>query len=97
MKSSYIELQYLLALMKSRPEITIDIQGHVNGPKQKNIPAFQKLSESRAKAVHGYLLKNGIKKNRIGHRGFGNTKMLFPKPKDESEMKKNRRVEILVK
>lgn len=97
MKSSFVELEHLLQLMNSKPDLVIEIQGHVNGPKQNNIPAFQKLSENRAKAVFDYLLKNGVKQKRITHHGFGNTKMRFPKPKDENEMKKNRRVEILIK
>jgi outer membrane protein OmpA-like peptidoglycan-associated protein len=97
MKSSYVELEHLLHLMNTRQELSIKIQGHVNGPKEKNIPAFQKLSENRAKAVYDYLVKNGIKQKRMAHQGFGNTKMQFPKPKDENEMKKNRRVEILIK
>ncbi|MFT6715957.1 MAG: outer membrane protein OmpA-like peptidoglycan-associated protein [Saprospiraceae bacterium] len=97
MKSSYVELTHLLNLMNTELALHIEIQGHVNGPKQKNIPAFQKLSENRAKAVYDYLVKNGIDQKRMTHAGFGNTKMLFGKPKNESEMKKNRRVEILIK
>jgi len=97
MKTSLPELVHLLNLMKVRPNIKLEIQGHVNGPDQKNSPAFQKLSENRSKAILNFLIKNGISKKRLSHRGFGNTKMLFPKPKNENEMKQNRRVEILIK
>jgi len=97
MKSSYAELNYLLNVLKAQPALHIEIQGHVNGPQQKNSPAFQKLSENRAKAVYQYLVKNGINHKRMSHQGFGNTKMLCSKPVNENQMKKNRRVEILVK
>jgi outer membrane protein OmpA-like peptidoglycan-associated protein len=97
MKSSFAELKHLLNLLKTQPTLHIEIQGYVNGPNQKNSPAFQKLSEKRAKAVYEYLEKNGINNKRMSHQGFGNTKMLYRKPVDENQMKKNRRVEILVK
>ena len=96
-KTSYQELDHLFTLLKGQPDLEIVIQGHVNGPKQKNSATFQKLSENRAKAVKKYLLRKGIKKSRMTHQGFGNTKMLCKKPKNNLEMKKNRRVEILIK
>ncbi len=96
-KSSLTELNHLFVLLKTNPSLIIVIQGHVNGPQQKNSLEFQKLSENRAKAVYSFLLKKGIEAKRLSHIGFGNTKMLYPKPKNEREMKKNRRVEIVIK
>lgn len=96
-KSSLEELALLFELMKKNKKLNVQIQGHVNGPKQKNLPQFQTLSENRAKAVYQYLIKRGIRESRLEYKGYGNTMMLFKKPKNESEMKQNRRVEVLIK
>lgn len=56
----------------------------------------QWLSDERAKVVYNYLVSKGIKEKRISAIGYGATKMLYPNAKTESEMAKNRRVEINV-
>ena len=75
-------------------EIRVEIQGHVNGPNMENSHAMQRLSEKRAKAVYNYLTDNGIDKDRLQHRGFGNTQMVDEHPKSVEDEEKNRRVEI---
>lgn len=87
----------LLEFMKLNKNITIEIEGHVNGPYMRNKREFQELSESRAKAIREFLIKNGISAKRVSSVGYGNTKMLYPEPKTEQEEIANRRVEILIK
>lgn len=90
------DLLSLLNFMQLNPEVHIEIEGHVNGPGQRNSKEYQQLSEDRAAAVKAYLTENGISENRLKSIGYGNTKMVFPTPKSEKEMSENRRVEIKI-
>jgi outer membrane protein OmpA-like peptidoglycan-associated protein len=87
-------------ILAGNPEINIEIQGHVNWPKQweqfANTDGLQKLSEERAKAIYLNFVKKGISANRMKYKGFSNTKMNFPYATTESGMQMNRRVEIVV-
>ena len=101
LKEAYPTLKELLRIMESRPELNIEIQGHVcctvdgqDGPNNRT-GGFH-LSVDRAKAVYFYLVKNGIKENRMKYKGFGGSKRLVYPEMTESERTKNRRVEIVV-
>lgn len=95
-RTSFKDLDLLLKVLKNNQEIRVEIQGHVNGPRLKNKPEFQSLSEARAKTVMTYLIKKGIEENRLTSNGYGNTRMIFPNAQSEFKMQFNRRVEILV-
>ena len=90
------DLLALLEFMQLNTNVSIEIEGHVNGPRQKNSSDYQELSEERALAVKSYLIEKGIDTKRIKSKGYGNTKMLFPDPKSETERTANRRVEIKI-
>lgn len=94
---SYKDLNRLYSLLEENGDVDVEIQGHVNRPGKKNSKRDQELSNQRAQAVVNYLLKKGIKKDRLSGLGYGNTKMIYPNAKTEYEMQFNRRVEILVK
>jgi outer membrane protein OmpA-like peptidoglycan-associated protein len=91
-------LEALLKFMQDNPTVKIEIQGHINWPMSAgNIPGnYQPLSENRAKAVYNYLVTNKIDANRMKHKGYGNSKMVYPNPITEVENQKNRRVEIVI-
>jgi outer membrane protein OmpA-like peptidoglycan-associated protein len=89
-------LKVLLFFMKQNPNVTIEVEGHVNGPGQKNSKDYQQLSYSRAYAVKSYLIENGIMKDRIDFKGYGNSQMLYPSPKSAHQESSNRRVEIKI-
>jgi outer membrane protein OmpA-like peptidoglycan-associated protein len=91
-------LEALLKFMQDNPEVKIEIQGHINWPMRAgNIPEdYQPLSENRAKAVYNYLVTNKIDANRMKHKGYGNSKMVYPNPITEVENQMNRRVEIVI-
>ncbi len=89
-------LTTLLLFLQKNSHVKIEIQGHANGPKQKNLKEFKRLSEKRADAIKKYLLYQGINKKRCHVEGFGNSMMLFPDPKNDEESELNRRVEIKI-
>lgn len=87
LSKSFNELNKLSALLKNNPEIGLKINGHTDkiGNSKRNL----KLSKRRAKAIKVYLMKNGVKSNRIATNGFGDK---FPIC--QSPCEKNRRVEF---
>jgi outer membrane protein OmpA-like peptidoglycan-associated protein len=96
MRQSEASLLMLLQFMNENPNVTIEIQGHVNGPTYKNTKEFIELSTGRARSVYDFLLVNDIGPRRISYVGLGNSKMLFPEPKNKEQSEANRRVEIRV-
>lgn len=94
--SARSSLKALLDFMRNNKKVVIEIEGHVNGPNQKNTDAYKTLSNNRAMAVKEYLLENKIEEKRIKFVGYGNSQMLFPNPKSEREHSANRRVEIKI-
>lgn len=89
--SSYSELNTLAHFLKTYPYITVYIDGHTDktGTEQHN----DKLSEDRAASVRDYLVKNGVKGERLKARGYGEN---YPIDKDHNDSFVNRRVEITV-
>lgn len=94
-------LRALLKVMKSRPDIEIELQGHVccNPPgvdAYNKITGLKNLSVSRAQAVREYLIQGGISSERMTYKGFGSSKRLYPEEKNAREQMLNRRVEVLI-
>ncbi|HEY0976141.1 MAG TPA: OmpA family protein [Flavobacteriales bacterium] len=96
LRSSEPSLLLLLLFMQENPTVKIQVEGHVNGPTYKNNKEFIALSEARAMTVYNFLLVNEVPTSRIGYVGMGNSKMLYPEPKNNAESEANRRVEIKV-
>ena len=73
--------------------LKIAIQGHTDdlGDDNKNLA----LSESRAKAVMDYLIEEGVAKERLSSKGFGEKQPKFPNNSDANRAK-NRRTEFLL-
>ncbi|MES2587483.1 MAG: OmpA family protein [Bacteroidota bacterium] len=93
--SSEPKLRRLKDFMALNAGIQVEIQGHVQ-EKGENSNAGQKISEARAKKVLNYLVDNGIDKNRMVAKGYGNTMPIYPDPKFAYEEQANRRVEIKI-
>lgn len=85
------DLQEAAAVLKANPGLKIVLEGHTCdiGTKEYN----QGLSERRAKAVKGYLVKLGVPEKQLSTKGYGLTKPAFPNTSKENRAK-NRRVEI---
>jgi outer membrane protein OmpA-like peptidoglycan-associated protein len=96
MEESYPQLNRLRDLLLLNPQINIEIHGHVNLD-ENSAKKAQKLSKQRAEMVKKYLVESGVSAKRLYPIGFGSSKPVYSKPKDESEKEANRRVEILIK
>lgn len=91
---SYHQLDELAALLKTNPNIKIDIIGHTDNVGEYKLNQY--LSEFRAKAIANYLYNKGIEPARIQAIGKGQTEPIAPNDTEENR-KKNRRVDIIVK
>jgi outer membrane protein OmpA-like peptidoglycan-associated protein len=79
----------LSKLLDKNQEIKLKIEGHTS---DEGSPSFnQKLSENRAKAVVEFLVKRGIKKNRLTFDGKGSSM-----PVDLNKRELNRRTEFIL-
>lgn len=78
-------------LVKKYPGLKIDILGHTDwiGTDAYN----QALSERRANAVKGYLVRKGVEADRISNFAYGESKPIAPNETDEGRAL-NRRAEI---
>lgn len=93
LQESYNELQKLIEILKSHPNMKIEIGGHTDD--KGTIEYNQKLSESRAKAVVKYLVNKGIDERRLKYKGYGE---LCPIDTNDTEIGRfnNRRVEFKI-
>ena len=96
MRQSEASLKMLLHFMEANPGVRIEVEGHVNGPTFKNTKEFIQLSTARARTVYDFLLVNDIAAERISYVGMGNSRMLFPQPRNKEQSEANRRVEIKI-
>jgi outer membrane protein OmpA-like peptidoglycan-associated protein len=90
---SFPELDRLVLLMKERPAMRVEIDGHTCdiGDEQYNMG----LSERRAKAVQKYIIGKGIDASRVAVQFFGETKPAVENTNRETR-RKNRRVEFKI-
>ncbi|WDF66360.1 OmpA family protein [Flavobacterium sp. KACC 22763] len=97
-QSSQKELDKVVALMKDRPNISIQVNSYTDsrGRDEFNM----KLSKNRAKATVDYIIKAGISKDRINGEGFGETHLLNHCSNgvacSEKEHELNRRSEFII-
>ncbi len=93
-KSSFEELDRVVKLMITNPDMKIEISAHTDdvGADIYNL----KLSDKRAESVKEYLFSKEITSDRIVSKGYGESKPAFlPADVDENRAK-NRRVELKV-
>ena len=84
-------LNELLTIMRDKPLLKIDIQGHICCQKNEE----NQISLRRAVAIYAFLIRNDIDKSRLSYKSFGSSKPIYPLPeKTEAEKVANRRVEI---
>ena len=81
--------------MLFNPSVKLEIQGHVHKIGKNDI-LNRRLSRRRANSIRKYLIQNGIDKNRLRAKGFGNTMMRYPEPNTPDEIQANRRVEVKI-
>lgn len=96
---SDVELKNLISLMKSNPNLKVEIAGHTDS--KGDMAYNQSLSEERARAVVNRLKENGISEHRMTARGYGKTLPVAANKsaagKDDPKGRQlNRRVELKV-
>jgi outer membrane protein OmpA-like peptidoglycan-associated protein len=91
-------LQSLVRQLYLNKNFCFEIAGHINQPGNyiKDGSKFE-LSTKRALKIYEHLIKSNIDPARMMYKGYGNAKMKFPNPKNETEAQENRRVEIIVR
>ena len=103
-KKSFAVLDKIVAFLKENPTVEILIAGHVccdagiyNPNSKKLIPLNEEhLSTKRAKFIYHYLIFKGIDQKRLKYTGYGfQTPLIYPE-KNEKDMQKNKRVEIII-
>ena len=92
-KSSYNLLDDLVAFMKEKPKVEIEVAGHTDsdGSDTYNL----QLSKDRAAAVRSYLIAKGVSGNRVKSLGYGESKPIASNATDEGKAR-NRRTEVRV-
>lgn len=88
---SYVELNRIADLLKANPQLKVELSAHTDdvGSARYNL----KLSERRAASVVTYLIEQGVLKDNLISKGYGETQPLVPNDSDENKAK-NRRVEL---
>jgi len=79
--------------LKENENITILIQGHTDneGIPQRNL----ELSERRAQGVKNFLIQNGVSKNRLEAKGYGQEQPKVPNTSAENK-RENRRTDFVI-
>lgn len=93
LSQSVEELDVLAEFMEKRPTMRVQIEGHTDniGSAQLNMT----LSERRAESVKAYLVRKGIKQDRIKTVGYGLTRPISTNT-TEFGRSLNRRTEIVI-
>jgi outer membrane protein OmpA-like peptidoglycan-associated protein len=92
---SETQLAELLAFLRKRTDIVIEVGGHTNNQMWPNDAFALELSTNRAKSVANWLISNGIPANRVQFKGYGWTKPILPNTTAEGR-RKNQRVEATI-
>lgn len=91
--SSFAELDRLANIMKKNPTLKIEISGHTDYTRGRNIEGLVELSLLRAKSVKTYLVEQGIDASRMVEKGYGPSKPIVSN--NDQELKYlNRRVDF---
>ncbi|MGB5819252.1 MAG: OmpA family protein [Saonia sp.] len=97
-RESRERLAKVIEIMKENPGITIEIGTHTD--RRGNANYNKQLSQKRANAVKKYLVENGIAKNKIVAKGYGESKPVIVCETDtscsEEDHELNRRCEFVI-
>tara|TARA_B100000029_G_scaffold336162_1_gene328253 strand:+ start:139 stop:897 length:759 start_codon:yes stop_codon:yes gene_type:complete len=92
-QKSYRVLNDIVSYLRTHSDIQLRIESHTdsNGAASRN----RRLSERRAQAVRGYLVRKGIAPDRLRAVGFGESQPLYDNS-TASGRKKNNRLEFVI-
>ncbi|MCG8320171.1 MAG: OmpA family protein [Cytophagales bacterium] len=92
-EKSITELEKVRRFLEENPTVNIGIAGHTDNSGSASYN--KELSVNRAKSVYRYLIKQGIRENRLKFRGYGQEKPIAPNDTEENKQK-NRRIEFVI-
>lgn len=95
-EESFISLNKIVTVLKEHPEMNLVINAHTDN---KGRDAYNlSLSKKRAASAVTYLINNGINKNRLQSKGYGETKPKIDCKKDctDKDLQANRRIEFVI-
>jgi outer membrane protein OmpA-like peptidoglycan-associated protein len=95
-EESQISLNKIIKVLKEHPEMKLAINAHTDNKGRDSYNL--KLSNQRAASAMKYLLANGITKDRLQSKGFGESKPLIDCKANcsDDDLQANRRVEFVI-
>ena len=93
-RESFPILQEVKKYLLENKSLYAELQGHTDNTASSEYN--QKLSEERAKAVYDWLLKEGVKPERLAYKGYGSSQPIADNLTEEGKAK-NRRTEMILK
>ncbi len=90
---SFPALHELVEILQLKPEMSIEIAGHTDavGSEESNLT----LSQNRAESVVNFLIKNGVDRQRLVAKGYGESQPIASNDSDEGRQL-NRRTEARI-
>lgn len=73
-EESKVELDKLVVIMQDNPGLSVELGSHTDS--RASVVYNQKLSEDRAMAAYKYVVNRGVAADRIGYKGFGESKLI---------------------
>jgi len=93
-----IELAKIVEVMKANPTMKVDVRSHTDS--RQTHKYNEALSDRRAKATVAWMVKEGIAKNRLTGKGYGETQLINGCSDDvfcsEADHQLNRRSEFII-
>jgi len=92
-ETSYPLLDKIVKIMEENPELAMEISAHTD-----DIGSFEynmQLSQARAQSIVDYLVSQGIEKQRLVAKGYGESRPIASNLTEDGRMK-NRRVEFTI-
>lgn len=93
-----VQLQKIVEVLKQYPNMEIDIRSHTDS--RQTHKYNESLSDRRAKSTLEYLVKNGISRNRLTAKGYGENQLINKCADNvdctEEEHQMNRRSEFII-
>lgn len=95
-EESHISLNKIIKVLNEHPEMKLAINAHTDNKGRGSYNL--NLSKKRAASALAYLTQNGIAKNRLKSKGFGETKPLIDCKNNcnKEDLQANRRVEFVI-
>lgn len=89
-----VELDKLVQILKDNPSIRIELSSHTDSRSSDDYN--QNLSQRRAQSAVDYIVSQGIDKDRLVAKGYGESQLIIPNATTEEEHQVNRRTEFKV-